>query len=448
MQKPTDSIEEKDTGFDIKKMVQVYTKGNYRVLGKSKHSAIKPCHWTTEKLLTGRSNRNCYKGYFGIESEICIQNTPALPFCNHQCVFCWRDIENGTLGESWKGPVDSPKDLADEMIRHSLNLIFEHITLDRSLKNLEIMNQVLQFYLNAKKNSPENREISFSESEIAIKIDKTKTRAHRAILLLKNCGVLENPQKNDYSLTSTSFDNLNQPEDINSIISDKVTTKEEIIQVFENAKKPKHAAISLAGEPTLYPRIGELVAEFRNREMSTFIVTNGTHPEAIKKLWQENNLPTQLYVTLAAPTKRDFSKICRPLTKHAWENLLETISILPQLPCRTVVRITSVKYLNINDDMVQTYADILKSNPPNFVDIKGFTVEANALKLGERLGKFKGDHELREFAPTYQDLLHFAQKLAEATGFEIIETHEASKDILIRANWPKDKSIKIDFENV
>ncbi|TFH30477.1 MAG: 4-demethylwyosine synthase TYW1, partial [Promethearchaeota archaeon] len=229
---------------------------------------------------------------------------------------------------------------------------------------------------------------------------------------------------------------------------EKVTTKEEIHQVFENAKNPKHAAISLAGEPTLYPRIGELVAEFRHRNMCTFIVTNGTHPDVIKKLWKENNLPTQLYVTLAAPTKRDFSKICRPLTKNAWENLNETLSMIPQLPCRTVVRITSVKYLNINDEMVETYANILKTNPPNFVDIKGFTVEANALKLEERLGRFKEDHELREFAPSFHDLLHFAQKLAEATGFEIIETHEASKDILLRANWPKGKSIKIDFENV
>ncbi|MHA1672248.1 MAG: radical SAM protein [Promethearchaeota archaeon] len=448
MHKPADSIEEKDDGFDIQKIARIYTKGNYRVLGKSKHSAIKPCHWTTEKLLTGRENRNCYKGYFGIESEICIQNTPALPFCNHQCVFCWRDIENGTLGESWKGPVDSPKELVDEMIRHSLNLIFEHITLDRSLKNLEIMHQILRQYLNSKKASPDDREISFSETELATLMEQTKTRAHRAILLLKNCGVLQNPQNNDYCLTSASYDNLNQPEDIDCIIGEKVTTEEEIIQVFENAKNPRHAAISLAGEPTLYPRIGELVAEFRSRNMSTFIVTNGTHPDVIKKLWKENNLPTQLYVTLAAPTKRDFSKICRPLTKNAWEYLNETISLLPQLPCRTVVRITSVKFLNINDDMVETYAKILKSNPPNFVDIKGFTVEANALRLEERLGRFKEDHELREFAPSFQDLLHFAEKLADATGFEIIESHEASKDILLRANWPKDKSIKIDFENV
>ena len=73
--------------------VEKYTKTTYRILGRNKHTAIKPCHWLEQKLLTGRDNRNCYKGIFGIQSHRCLQNTPSMPFCNHQCVFCWRDIE-------------------------------------------------------------------------------------------------------------------------------------------------------------------------------------------------------------------------------------------------------------------------------------------------------------------------------------------------------------------
>ena len=69
--------------------VEKYTKTTYRIIGKNKHSFIKPCHWLEQRLLTGRDNRNCYKGVFGIKSHRCLQNTPSLPFCNHQCVSCW-----------------------------------------------------------------------------------------------------------------------------------------------------------------------------------------------------------------------------------------------------------------------------------------------------------------------------------------------------------------------
>ncbi|WP_457559251.1 radical SAM protein [Candidatus Harpocratesius sp.] len=432
------------------KLIQSYMKSNYRIIGPSKHSAIKPCHWLTEKLLTGRDNRNCYKGYFGIESETCIQNTPALPFCNHQCVFCWRDIENASFGASWTGPVDSPKRLVDEMIRHSINLVVEHITLKRSLDNLEIMHQVLEKYLEKFQQQETSREkVGFTISEIAKLINQTKTKTHRAVLLLKNCKVLQNIDSDDiYSIRQKFLQVINTNKDISRIIEENVTTKEEIIEAFKRAKHPKHAAISLAGEPTLYPKIGELVSEFRNRKMCTFIVTNGSNTDVIRKMWKENSLPTQLYVTLPAPTRSDFSKICRPLTKNSWENLNATLALLPKLPCRTVVRITSVKFLNIDLNMVEDYAKILKKNPPNFIDIKGFTVEANALELTNRLGQFAKGHELREFAPNFQDLLIFAKKLSEFTGFPIIRMHEASRDILLRANWPKNKSIEIDFEHV
>jgi hypothetical protein len=107
-----------------------------------------------------------------------------------------------------------------------------------------------------------------------------------------------------------------------------------------------------------------------------------------------------------------------------------------------------VKYLNINLDMVPAYVEILRSNPPNFIDIKGFTVEAHALLLEKRLGRLKGDHELRDFAPTFQDLMDFAKELEILGGFEIIEYHEGSRDILLRGSWPKETSIKIDFNNV
>ena len=133
------------------------------------------------------------------------------------------------------------------------------------------------------------------------------------------------------------------------------------------------------------------------------------------------------------------------ILREGWEKIMETLKMLSTLPCRTVVRITSMKYVNILPEMVADYAKVLKMGTPNFIDIKGVTIEAHALNLQSRL---KGPHSLREYAPTYDELLEFAQALEKEGGFPIIETHRASRDILMRGNWPADQSIKIDFNNV
>ena len=111
------------------KFVETYAKSTYRIIGKNKHTAIKPCHWLEQKLMTGRENRNCYKGIFGIQSHRCLQNTPSLPFCNQQCVFCWRDTELGNLGREFSVEPDDPSHLVDEMIRHHQDIIKNHLPL-------------------------------------------------------------------------------------------------------------------------------------------------------------------------------------------------------------------------------------------------------------------------------------------------------------------------------
>ena len=82
---------------------------------------------------------------------------------------------------------------------------------------------------------------------------------------------------------------------------------------FEEALKPLHFAISLAGEPTLYPKLGELIQEIHKRGMTTFVVSNGTNPEELLKL--KNNLPTQLYLTLPAPNEEVYKNIDRKSTR-------------------------------------------------------------------------------------------------------------------------------------
>jgi len=165
------------------KFVEKYTRTNYRVVGKFKHTAIKPCYWLEQKLLTGRSNRNCYKGYFGIESELCIQNSPAYPFCNHQCVFCWRDMERGSLGSEFIVEPDDPVFFVDELIRHQRNMISHYYGVEKNLANYELSKQISTYCWINITSSPHNT------SKLCSELGATKSAIDKAILLLKNTGI-------------------------------------------------------------------------------------------------------------------------------------------------------------------------------------------------------------------------------------------------------------------
>lgn len=47
---------------------------------------------------------------------------------------------------------------------------------------------------------------------------------------------------------------------------------------------PRHCALSLVGEPIMYPEINALVDELHKRRISTFLVTNAQFPDKIKSL--------------------------------------------------------------------------------------------------------------------------------------------------------------------
>lgn len=87
-------------------------------------------------------------------------------------------------------------------------------------------------------------------------------------------------------------------------------------QKFREALTPRHMAISLTGEPTLYGYIGEQIQAFHRRGFTTFLVTNGTNPSILAKLRQE---PTQLYTSVYASDEATFKRVCRPQVPKAWE---------------------------------------------------------------------------------------------------------------------------------
>lgn len=136
---------------------------------------------------------------------------------------------------------------------------------------------------------------------------------------------------------------------------------------FEQAMIPNQFAISLSGEPTLYPKLSELIKEIKKRKATSFLVTNGLQPEAIKKL---NPLPTNLYISLDAPNEELFKKIDRSSIKSAWEKLNISLELMSKLKTTTVLRITLVK--GINDINPDQYAKLIQKANPKFVEVKAY----------------------------------------------------------------------------
>ncbi len=189
---------------------------------------------------------------------------------------------------------------------------------------------------------------------------------------------------------------------------------------WKEAQEPTQFAISLSGEPTIYSRVGDLIEELRKRGKTSFLVTNGLHPEKILELKEKNQLPTQLYVSVNSPNKKLYIPFHRSSKKDAWEKLNESLELLKDLGCRTVFRMNLVKDLNMKEEYVKEYAEMIKKSGADFIEVKGFMSVGFAR---ERLGYDK--------MPSYEEMLEFVKKLAEETELKLLDSHEYSRAFVL-----------------
>lgn len=184
---------------------------------------------------------------------------------------------------------------------------------------------------------------------------------------------------------------------------------------LHEALKPRHAAISLTGEPTLYAPIGELIQAFHKRNFTTFLVSNGSVPSALNKL---NHEPTQLYISLCAPDKETYESVCRPIFRGTWEKINETLELLQSFTCPTVIRITLVRSLNMKN--IEAYAKLIQKANPTYVEPKAYMhVGFSTLRLSY------------ENMPTHREIHAFAMELAVRTGYYFIDESEESRVVLL-----------------
>lgn len=204
--------------------------------------------------------------------------------------------------------------------------------------------------------------------------------------------------------------------------------KKKDIKRYNESLKPQHFAISLAGEPTLYPRLPELIDEIHKRKMSSFLVSNGTQPEMLKKLIGKHE-PTQLYLTLPAPNEEIYKKTCRPLITDGWKRIAESLKLFSRFKCRKAIRLTLVKGLNMEHP--ELYARILKDVKTDFIEIKAY------MWVG-----YSRERLRQENMPLHSEIREFAEKIAKELNLKIADEKKESRVVLLKKSNIK---AKIDF---
>ncbi|MEM0142828.1 MAG: 4-demethylwyosine synthase TYW1 [Candidatus Micrarchaeaceae archaeon] len=206
------------------------------------------------------------------------------------------------------------------------------------------------------------------------------------------------------------------------------------MQRWHEANHPLHATLSLTGEPTFYPKLSTLIQQFHNLGMSTFLVTNGTLPEALKEL---NPLPTQLYISLQAPDEETYLKTTRPKINDAWKRFLEALSFMSTVKTRTVLRMTLVKGLNMLNP--EGYAKLIKLANPMYVEVKGFSYVGGSRSPERGLSMAS--------MPNHKEIKDFANEITKYTGYTYTDEHELSRIVLLSRDKAASDNRIINFND-
>jgi tRNA wybutosine-synthesizing protein 1 len=184
---------------------------------------------------------------------------------------------------------------------------------------------------------------------------------------------------------------------------------------FEESMEPRHVAISLDGEPTLYPYLPELIEAFHDRDMTTFLVSNGTKPEVLADCD-----PTQLYVSVDAAERATFDDVVRAMDDDAWKRLVDTMDVLAgKDETRTVLRTTLLAGENMKHP--DWYAGFYRRADPDFVELKAY------MHVGHSRGRLD-----RDTMPDHEAVRAFAEDvMGHMPDHDVLKEQPASRVALL-----------------
>ena len=187
---------------------------------------------------------------------------------------------------------------------------------------------------------------------------------------------------------------------------------------------PTHYAISLSGEPTMYPKLPQLIIYLKKLKAtkSIFLVTNGQEPLMLHRLADEDALPTQLYLSTNASNRNMFYRINRPRHRDAWERWLESLRFLATVDTRTVLRMTIIREYNDNTKIIDELAEMIRQANPHFIELKSY------MHIGMSTQRLKKNNMLE-----MSEVRNFASQLHDKiTNFSIMDESEISRVIVLQ----------------
>ena len=249
------------------------------------------------------------------------------------------------------------------------------------------------------------------------------------------------------------YDTLEMPPELvdepDAIVENLIEERRKLIVGFygdarNNKKKidesllPAHYAISLSGEPTMYPKLPQLIKYLKSLKAtkSIFLVTNGQEPEMLQKLADEDALPTQLYLSTNASNRKMFYRINRPRHNDAWERWMKSLRFLADVNTRTVLRMTLIRDYNDNLQFVNEFAEMMLQGDPHFIELKSYMhigmstkrlKENNMLDMGE-IQKFSS--ELCDKIPEFSIMDE-----SEISRIVVLQNQKRYTERWIDVNW-------------
>lgn len=235
------------------------------------------------------------------------------------------------------------------------------------------------------------------------------------------------------------YDTLEMPEQMvdepEVIVQNLMAERKRLINGFYGRSKndktkldesllPAHYAISLSGEPTMYPKLPQLIRYLKTLKAtkSIFLVTNGQEPDMLRRLVQEDALPTQIYLSTNASNKKMFLQINRPRHKDAWERWQDSLCFLSTVDTRTVLRMTIIRGYNDSADDIEDFAQVMSEGDPHFIEIKSYMHVGMSTQRLE-----KGDMLNMDEVRAYADRL--CEKMP---AFSVMDESEVSRIVVLQ----------------
>lgn len=197
-----------------------------------------------------------------------------------------------------------------------------------------------------------------------------------------------------------------------------------ITKKLDESLLPAHYAISLSGEPTMYPKLPELIKYLKSLKAtkSIFLVTNGQEPQMLQRLQDEDALPTQIYLSTNAADYDSFMRINKPRYDDSWERWNKSLELLSKLDTRTVLRMTLIRNHNDSESIIPVFADMIKRANVHFIEIKSY------MHIGRSTNRLDRTDMLE-----YEEVSHFALELARQSQiYSVMDDSVVSRIVVLQ----------------